>query len=101
MYYRKIKLSDVYLTLMYVSFSKRLLLLFVLCSTLPLFLLSFVFSGISSYVVTRNTLRTAAEVSANVLSTIEKTTDQAQALAGELAKDPNVIDWCKGKMMRL
>ena len=97
MYYRKIKLSDVYLTLMYVSFSKRLLLLFVLCSTLPLFLLSFVFSGISSYVVTRNTLRTAAEVSANVLSTIEKTTDQAQALAGELAKDPNVIDWCKGK----
>lgn len=81
---------------MYVSFSKRLLLLFVLCSTLPLFLLSFVFSGISSYVVARNAVRSAAEVSANVLSTIEKTTEQARTLAGELAQDPNVIDWCKG-----
>ena len=81
---------------MYISFSKRLLLLFVLCSTLPLFLLSFVFSGISSYVVTRNTLRSATGVSQNVLSTIENITDQAQKLAGELADDSNVIDWCNG-----
>lgn len=82
---------------MYVSFSKRLLLLFVLCSILPLFLLSFVFSGISSYVVARNAIRSATEISANVLSTIEKTTDQALALAEELAQDPNVIEWCNGK----
>ena len=81
---------------MYISFSKRLLLLFVLCSTLPLFLLSFVFSGISSYVVTRNTLRSATGVSQNVLSTIENITDQAQKLAGQLADDSNVIDWCNG-----
>ena len=81
---------------MYISFSKRLLLLFVLCSTLPLFLLSFVFSGISSYVVTRNILRSATGVSQNVLSTIENITDQAQKLAGQLADDSNVIDWCNG-----
>lgn len=81
---------------MYVSFSKRLLLLFVLCSTLPLFLLAFVFSGISSYVVARNAVRSATEVSANVLSTIEKTTDKSVKLAQELAKDKNVIDWCNG-----
>ena len=81
---------------MYVSFSKRLLLLFVLCSTLPLFLLSFVFSEISSYVVARNAIRRANDVSINVVSAIEKTTEKAKTFAQELAADPNVIDWCNG-----
>ena len=81
---------------MYVSFSKRLLVLFVLCSILPLFLLSFVFTEISNYVVDRNAMRRAAEVSANVLHTIEKTTDTSLPLAKELAKDKNLIYWCNG-----
>ena len=82
---------------MYVSFSKRLLLLFVLCSTLPLFLLSFVFSEISSYVVARNAVHRATEVSANTLSMFERITGNAKEFAQELAKDPNVIKWCSGK----
>ena len=81
---------------MYVSFSKRLLVLFVLCSTLPLFLLSFVFTKISSYVVARNAMRRATEASANVLHAIEKTTDKALTLAEELASDRNLIYWCNG-----
>ena len=82
---------------MYVSFSKRLLLLFVLCSTLPLFLLTFVFSEISSLVVAKNAVRRANDVSENVLYTIEKTTNKAEKLANELAEDFDVIQWCNGK----
>lgn len=81
---------------MNVSFSKRLLLLFILCSTLPLFLLSFVFSEISSYVVARNALRSAKNVSQNVLAEIEKTTEKAERFASELSKDDKVIVWCLG-----
>ena len=81
---------------MNVSFSKRLLLLFILCSTLPLFLLSFVFSEISSYVVARNALRSAKNISQNVLSEIEKTTQRAEHFANELSKDDKVIEWCLG-----
>ena len=81
---------------MYVSFSKRLLVLFVLCSILPLFLFSFVFTKISSYVVARNTVRQATEVSENVLHIIQKTTTKAVDLALELANDKNVLYWCNG-----
>ena len=82
---------------MNVSFSKRLLLLFILCSTLPLFLLSFVFSEISSYVVARNALRSARNISQNVLTEIEKTTEWAERFANELSKNDKVIEWCQGK----
>ncbi len=81
---------------MHVSFSKRLLLLFILCSTLPLFLLSFVFSEISRYVVARNAVNRAIEVSENILQSIEQTTKSAAKLAEKLAADQNTLAWCKG-----
>ncbi len=92
----KIKSPVVYFKMMHVSFSKRLLLLFVLCSTLPLFLLSFVFSEISRYVVARNAVKRATEVSENILHLIEKNTKNAVELAELLASDSNTIAWCKG-----
>ncbi|MBQ3687699.1 MAG: sensor histidine kinase [Treponema sp.] len=78
------------------SFSRRLLLLFIMCSTLPLFLLSFVFSEISRQIVSRNASRHAEEVSRAILLRFEKTLSSSAELAEELSQSRKVRDWCGG-----
>ena len=81
----------------HLSFSKRLLILFILCSTLPLLLLSFVFSEINRYVASQNAVRHAAEVSEKALIRVEKTVNMAKELAITLSENILVKEWCSGK----
>ena len=78
------------------SFSRRLLLLFIMCSILPLFLLTFVFSEISRQIVSRNASRHAEEVSRALMLRFEKTLTSAAVLAEELSRSRKVRDWCGG-----
>ncbi len=78
------------------SFSRRLLLLFIMCSILPLFLLAFVFSEISRQIVSRNASRHAEEVSRVLMLRFEKTLSSAADLAEELSQSRKVRDWCGG-----
>ena len=79
------------------SFSKRLLLLFIVSSIVPLFLLSFVFMEISQWTLQRNSMRQAEDVIDSVSKTAAETVSGAFSLARELALSSSVMDWCSDR----
>lgn len=79
------------------SFSKRLLILFIISSIVPLFLLSFVFMEISQWTLKRNSLRQADDVIYSVMKTAKGSIDGAFSLGKALADSPLVVDWCSGR----
>src|SRR5574344_714172 len=78
------------------SFFRRLLLSFVLCSIIPLFLLAFVFTGASSRVLKKNTARQAKEIVSAAAGMMKSCLAEAYDAGSEIAEDSSVISWCAG-----
>ena len=83
---------------MALSFSRRLLLMFILSSVLPLFLLSGVFAQIGRTIVEKNARRLQAQATADVSQSIAREIQSARAFAEELACRADVLSWCAGTM---
>ncbi len=70
--------------------------MFILCSILPLFLLSFVFTEISQWTVRRNTQHQAEDVIREAAAIAQETINTAANLGRQLSTSALVTQWCSG-----
>ena len=68
--------------------------MFIIASVLPLFLLSVVFTGISRFLVQKNTLRNCRETMKIEKAIMENEAQKAKSFSQSIASRNDVIEWC-------